>query len=137
MISKQFGASSIELNAATTLSITITNPNVGTALTGLAFTDPLPAGLIVGTPNGLSSTCNGTVTATAGSSSVALTGGTLASLGSCTIVVNVKGTTLGEKSNTTDPVSSTESGTGESSNTAILTVIPPELVFEDGFEPTN
>jgi uncharacterized repeat protein (TIGR01451 family) len=33
-----------------TLRFTIVNPNVGTALTNIAFSDTLPAGLVVATP---------------------------------------------------------------------------------------
>ena len=62
-----------------------------TALTGVGFTDPLPAGLVVATPNGLTGTCGGTVTAVAGAGSVALVNGALAAGGSCTITLNVTG----------------------------------------------
>src|SRR5690242_7979311 len=58
-ISKAFGAASIPLNGSTSLSFTITNPNRAPTLTGIAFTDTLPAGLVVATPNGLVGTCGG------------------------------------------------------------------------------
>ena len=54
-ITKAFGAATIPLNSSTSLTFNITNPNPGVAFTGLAFTDSLPAGLAVATPNGLSS----------------------------------------------------------------------------------
>ena len=75
-IAKAFGAASIAVNGTTTLTFTLTNPN-GTALSGVAFTDALPAGLEVANPNGLTGMCGGTVTATAGSGSVALANGSL------------------------------------------------------------
>ena len=59
------------MNGTTTLTFTLSNPNAGIALSGVGFTDTLPAGLVVATPNGLASTCGGTVTAVAGGGSVA------------------------------------------------------------------
>src|SRR5437016_6511334 len=111
-ITKAFGAASILLNASTSLTFNINNPNTTLALTGVAFTDTLPAGLVVATPNGLSSTCGGTATAVAGSGSVSLSGGTLAVSASCTLSVNVTGTTAGVKNNSVQ-VTSTEGGTGK------------------------
>ena len=78
-IVKSFGAASIPLNGSTSLSFTIDNPERFTALTGVGFTDTLPAGLVVSTPNGLTGSCGGgTITATAGSGAVSLAGATLA-----------------------------------------------------------
>jgi uncharacterized repeat protein (TIGR01451 family) len=127
-ITKAFGAASILLNANTSLTFNITNPNTNLALTGVAFTDALPAGLAVATPNGLSSTCGGTTTAAAGSGSISLSGGTLAANGSCTISLNVTGTQAGVQNNTTGPISSNESGAGATSNTASITVIGPPSI---------
>ncbi len=93
---KAFGAASIPLNGTTSLTFNlkaIPNPLVD------SFTDTLPAGLLVATPNGLSAVTGcglGTVTATAGSSVVSLTA---AVFGSCSFSVNVTGTTVGVKNN--------------------------------------
>ena len=126
-VSKTFGAASIPLNGTTTLSFTITNPNAGTALTGVAFTDTLPTGLVVATPNGLTGNCGGgTITAAAGSSSISLTGATVAAGGSCTFSVDVTGSTAGTKNNTVT-VSSTNGGTGNTANASITVVAPPSI----------
>ncbi len=121
-ISKAFGAASIPLNASTSLTFNITNSNT-ISLSGLAFSDALPSGLIVATPNnGLSNTCGGTSVVLPGSGTISLTSGTVAASSSCSISVNVTGTTTGVKNNITGVVSATESGPGTTSNTASLTV---------------
>ena len=118
-IAKSFAAGTIPVTGTTTLTFTLTNPNAATALSGVAFTDPLPAGLIVASPNGLSNTCGGTVTANAGTSSISLAGGSLAANASCTIGVTVQATSSGTLVNTTGAVTSVEGGTG---NTATATL---------------
>jgi hypothetical protein len=117
-ISKVFGAAAILLNGSTSLTVTITNPNA-VPLTGLGFTDNLPAGLVVATPNSLSNTCGGTATAAAGSSVVSLSGGTQAASGSCTVSVNVIGTVGGCKDNVTSAVTSIEGGNGGTASASI------------------
>ncbi len=125
-ITKSFNPTTIALNGNSALSFTINNPNTNVALTGVAFTDTLPAGLVVATPNGLTGSCgSGTVTATAGSGAISLSGGTLtASPGagsSCTFSVNVTGTTAGVKNNSVT-VTSTEGGTGNTSSASITVI---------------
>ncbi len=128
-ITKTFGAVAIPLNGTTSLSFSINNPNTSISLTGIAFSDVLPAGLVVGTPNGLTGSCGGgTITATAGSSSVSLSGATLAASASCTFSVTVTGIAAGVQSNTTGPISSNESGPGLTSNTAVITVVGPPSI---------
>src|SRR5271168_1947005 len=129
-ISKAFGASTIALEGTTSLSFTITNPvSNSIALTGVAFSDTFPGGLLINTPNGLTGSCGGgTITATAGVGSLSLTGATIAASGSCTFSVNVVGITAGAQANTTGTVSSNESGAGATSNTATVTVIGPPTI---------
>ncbi len=129
-ITKAFGASSIPVNGTTSLTFTIANGNTGVGLTGVGFTDSLPAGLVVSTPN-LSNTCGGTATATAGSGSVTLSAGTIAASQSCTLSVDVTGTTAGTKSNSVQ-VTSTEGGTGNTSNASITVVAPPTISKQFG-----
>ena len=80
------------------------------------------AGLVVGDPNGLTSTFGGALTALAGSGVVALVNGRLSMSGWCAITLNVVGTTASTKNNTTSAVASNEGGTGASAS-ATVTVI--------------
>ena len=127
-ISKAFGAANFVVGGSTSLSFTITNSNPSAALSGVAFSDTLPAGLVIATPNGLTGTCgSGTITATAGSGSASLAGGTLAANASCTFSVNVTGTTVGTKNNTTGTVSSTEGGTGNTASASVVAQQTPAI----------
>jgi len=141
-IAKAFGAASIPVGSVTSLTFTITNPNAATTLTGVGFTDTLPAGLVIATPNALTGSCGGgTITATAGSGSISLTGAALAGSASCTFSVNVTGMSAGVKSNTTGAVTSVEGGTGGTAS-AIVTVgavLPPTIakVFGAGTVALN
>jgi hypothetical protein len=125
-LTKAFGAASIPVGGSTSLTFTLHNSTVTTE-TGIAFSDTLPSGLVVATPNGLATTCGGTITATAGSSTISLTAATLASSASCTFSVNVVGTTVGVQTNTTSTVAAT-GGAGLAA-TASITVTAPVPVM--------
>jgi uncharacterized repeat protein (TIGR01451 family) len=128
-ITKVFGTATIALNASTSLTFTITNPNTTAGLTGVAFVDNLPSGLVVSTPNGLTGACGaGNITASAGSQSISLTTGTVATSSSCTFSVNVTATAVGNQVNTTGSVSATIGGTGKTA-TASLNVLAPDLTI--------
>ncbi len=134
-IGKSFGAASIPLNGSTSLTFTISNPNVGSGLTGVGFTDTFPAGLVISTPNGLTGSCGGgTITATAGSGAASLTGATLTGSASCTFSVNVTGTTPGTKTNTTGAVTSVEGGTGNTATASlsVVAIAPPTIAKSFG-----
>jgi len=127
-ISKVFGTSPIGFGSTTSLSFTIANPNAGLSLTGVGFTDNLPAGLAVATPNGLTGSCNGTLaTAPAGSSTISLAGATVPASGSCTFSVTVVGKGFGVQNNTTTNVTSNEAGAGNAA-TASVTVVSTSTI---------
>lgn len=133
-ITKAFGAASVALNGSTTLTFTLSNPNSSLSLSGIGFSDTMPSGLIVSSPNGLTGTCGGgTITAAGGSASVSLSGATLASATSCTFTVNVVGTTAGAQNNVTSAVTSTEAGNGGTAS-AQITVVGPS---QQPTEPTD
>lgn len=104
---KAFGVSSIEINGSTSLTFNLSLNNVGGGggTGAIGFTDSLPAGLVVATPNGATAVaCTGgstpgTVMATAGSGSITLAGANIQMSSNCSFSVNVTGTTLGVKNN--------------------------------------
>ena len=121
-----FNPTTITVDFSTTLTFTINNPNGSSSLSGVSFTDNLPSNLFVLSPNnGLSGSCgSGTISAVAGSQLISLTNATLAAGGGCAFSVNVTATATGTINDTTGNISSTEGGTGGTSNTAALTVNP-------------
>jgi len=119
-----FGAANIALNGTTSLTFQLSNPNAGSSLTGIGFTDNLPAGLAVATPDGLTGSCGGgAITAAAGSGSVSLSAATLAANASCSFAINVSATATGTQNDTTSAVTSTEGGSGKTAS-ASITVTP-------------
>jgi uncharacterized protein (TIGR03437 family) len=132
-IFKSFSANTVSQNSTVFVFFLIQNPNSSTTLTGVSFTDALPAGLVVATPNSASSDCGGTLTAVSGGSSISFSGGTITPPameggGTCNIAVNLLATGLGTQSNTTGPVSANESGPGSTSNTATVNVVAAPVV---------
>jgi hypothetical protein len=126
-ITKSFGVPNIGVNAPTVLYFTITGSNA--ALSGLTFTDTLPAGIVIATPNGLTgaASCFGTVTATAGSSTIKLVNGALNPTKSCSFSVNVTGTMVGAWTNSTGPLSDDQGLTGTAATATLNVVNPPTL----------
>ena len=130
---KSFGVASMPVGGTTSLSFTVGNPNAATAFTGVDFTDTLPAGLVIATPNGLTGSCGaGTITATAGSGSLSLTGGTLAASSSCNFSVNVTSVSAGVQNNTTSAVSSTEGGAGGTASASVTVASTPTVAKSFG-----
>jgi uncharacterized repeat protein (TIGR01451 family) len=107
---KSFTPPVIPMGTTTTLTITISNPGPQ-AVTGVAFSDNLPVQVMVNSPPGVVNTCGGTVTATAGSSTVSLANGAIAANMNCTISVTLQGVVLGTGQNNIS-VSSNEGGQG-------------------------
>lgn len=104
---KTFASSSIALNESTALTFRLTTDAGSGAPTGnISFTDELPSGLKIASPNGVTGiSCSsgysigGTVTAVAGSDTISLAGLALGANSNCSFSVNVTGTALGLQSN--------------------------------------
>jgi uncharacterized repeat protein (TIGR01451 family) len=164
-IAKAFSPNTISVGSNSTLVFELTQANF--AIPGgsvdIEFTDTLPAGLVVATPNGLN---NGTcgvlspgmvVHALAGSNSIVLgghpvgplgdgTGVTLADAGNpgdtCTFSVNVTAITSGAKVNTTgygisggNLITSTTGNPGTATLNVIVVATPPAIT--KSFSPTT
>jgi hypothetical protein len=115
LINKAFGATQIAAGGTTSLVFSISNPNSTTNLTGISFSDNLPPGLVVATPNGVAGGCpGGVINAPPGGPLITMTGATLPPLASCSFKVDVTATagTAGVLTNVTDPITSNESGPG-------------------------
>ena len=135
VLSKQFGGASIPLYGSTALNFVVQNNNT-TTLTGVGFSDTLPAGLVVSTPNGLTGSCgSGTIIATQGTSIISLSGATLASSTSCKFSVNVMGIAAGNQQNTTSNVTSNEGGSGNTASANIQVISPPTVA--ESFSPIS
>ncbi|WP_285725708.1 DUF7507 domain-containing protein [Psychromicrobium xiongbiense] len=81
----------VPAGATSTLTFTVTNTSELSQKAGWSFTNVLPAGLVVANSPTVGGTCPATVNATAGSSTVSVTGGTLGSgVASCTLTVKVR-----------------------------------------------
>lgn len=88
--SKIFTPSAISSGGRSTVRITLGNSGAA-ALTGVALTDPLPAGMQVATPAHAYTTCAGaaTVSANPGDNQAHLVGATIAGFGNCDLVFDV------------------------------------------------
>ncbi len=117
--------SQLSLGGETALHFVIVNPNPSTTLTGVGFSDNLPAGVVVATPsNGLNGSCGGgTITAVPASRSLSLSGATLGGGATCGFSVDLLGVAVGVHLNTTSPVTSHEGGAGNFT-VAVLGVLP-------------
>jgi LPXTG-site transpeptidase (sortase) family protein len=92
-LSKLFVPSTIFVGENSQLTIRLNNNDSDTSLTGASYTDTLPAGLQIATPNGLTVTnCgSGTATAPAGGTVISLSAATVTPAQDCLVQVNVTG----------------------------------------------
>ncbi len=141
-----FGTATFGTGELTTLTYTVTNPNTTVALTGLAFNDVLPAGLVVAKPNTLVNNLGGTATAVAGTNVVSLADGTIAAGATATLTVNITALTPGVKTGMFTVLTSTEvpaqttSATPVPSNSGISTLTFARQIFTgtvDASDPTQ
>ncbi|WP_020424293.1 prealbumin-like fold domain-containing protein [Microbacterium yannicii] len=124
-----FSPPSVVAGTASTLIYTVTNTSELAAKTDWGFTNTLPSGLAIAPAPAVGGSCvtagGAAVTATAGSGSVAVTGGDLAAgTASCTITVNVVSPTAGTYTITPGSVSTSLNAP----EAAVLTVTPASTI---------
>lgn len=130
--SKSFVPLSISTNGVSRLTIIVGNGGNSAAtppVTGVAFTDSYTGGTFVNSsvPNPIV-TCSagstpGTLTGgVVGGTTIGMTGGSIASGGSCTVSVNVTSTAAGNFSDAADPISTGNAGNGALVPVATLNV---------------
>lgn len=115
--SKSFSPSAISPGGTSTLLFTVDNTANVSDATSLAFTDNLPAAVVLTTRAPAITCSGGTLTAVAGTSVVSYTGGTAAALSSCVINVEVTSSVPGTHVNTTGSLTSSMGDSGTASDT--------------------
>jgi uncharacterized repeat protein (TIGR01451 family) len=121
-VAKAFAPASIAPGGTSRLTVTLSNANAQ-PITGVAFTDTYPAGLVNATPSNIATTCGGTASSTA--NSLSLSGGTIPANGSCTVAIDVTAATPGNYPNSIPSGAVTSDNAGSNtagSTTATLTV---------------
>jgi uncharacterized repeat protein (TIGR01451 family) len=133
---KSFTPSTVAVGAPSQLKITLTNPNAGTAITGAAFTDTYPAGLVNTAAAGAAISgagCTGTVVGANGGTSLALSAGSIPAGGSCDITVNVSSATAASYLNSSGAISTTNVGTGNASSATLAVSVGSPLTVAKSF----
>jgi uncharacterized repeat protein (TIGR01451 family) len=98
---KSFASTAIAMGGTTRMSVAITNHNPRLSLTGVAFTDSYPSGLLnTAAPAAAISCTSGSLNAPANGASLSLSGGSIPAASTCTYSANTTVTSTGEKTNT-------------------------------------
>ena len=120
---KSFSPATVSSGGKSTVTVRVSNAGA-VALTNLAVTDPLPAGMVLASPPAAYSTCAGSpvVTGAAGAGSISLSGASLAGGGSCDLVFDVVATGAAAWTNTIAPGGISADG-GVVNTTAVQAVL--------------
>ncbi len=139
-LTKVFSGDPVAPGGSVTLSFTLFNADASNAATAIAFTDDLDAMLSGATASGLPTDPCGAGSTLTGTSTLSLSGGTLAARDSCTfdVTVDIPGAAAaGNYTNTTSTVSamvngsSVTSATGASDTLEVLALdsVPPSIAM--------
>ncbi len=131
IIAKQFAPNPILRGSVSTLTFTLTNPNLNHPITGVAFSDTLPTSpgnmVVAPMPNASTSGCGSpTFAPTAGTGSISFSGGAIEAGGACTVTLDITAPVVGEYQSISGNVSHILNGTWIGNTaTDILTANPP------------
>jgi hypothetical protein len=130
-IAKSFSPNPIQVNGTSLLTFTITNPNPSDMLTGIAFADTYPSGVVNVNPLSppVANTCGGGVLAAAGGNSISMTGGSLAGGASCTVSVTVTSAAAGAYANTSSTVVATTAGSVNLGSASFRVIVSLTVLF--------
>jgi hypothetical protein len=131
--SKAFQPDVIGPGSVAVLRFDISNLEGG-PVTGLAFTDTLPAGVAIASPAGASTTCGGELTAANGGGTISFSGGSLGAGAACSIRVNATSSTLGVHTNVSGDLTSSAGNSGNAADD--LTVAADRPGFSKAFSPS-
>jgi uncharacterized repeat protein (TIGR01451 family) len=128
-IAKAYSANPQVVGTNSTLTITITNPNAFAAITGAAFTDTNPAG-VLNQSVGATTCTGGTVTAVVGGSTVQLSTGGVPAGGSCTVTISQSAAAAGAYNNTIaiGDLTTTNAGSNTAAANATFNVYTPPTI---------
>ncbi|MEP3917057.1 autotransporter outer membrane beta-barrel domain-containing protein [Ascidiaceihabitans sp.] len=137
VFTKAFAAASINQGDVTTLTLTVDASTSFIDVEGVTFADPLPSGMTVAsTPNAATTCAAGTVTATAGASSITFAGGTVSAATSCDIRVDVTASATGTYNNVTGLLGS-DLGSSAAATASIDVLAAAAPAFSKGYVPST
>lgn len=128
---KSFSPDSIDVDGTSTLTFTIDNSANSVDATGLAFTDMLPAGVFVAPTTNITNTCGGAFTPSPGAATINFSLGTVSSATSCSLQVDVTGTSAGSFTNTSGALTSSLGDSGTATDTLIVNDLVTFLDYGD------
>jgi uncharacterized repeat protein (TIGR01451 family) len=129
VVEKTFLTNPVRRSTATTLQLVLSNPN-NVTVTGAAFLDSYPTGLLNSTPANASVTCTGGGSATLqgggnGTATVGITNGSITAGNSCTVTVLVQAVVEGLYTNSSGVVTTTNAGTSPAAVAGLNVLAPP------------
>ena len=131
LLGKAFSPASINTGGISTLTITLSNPNLADATLTAPLIDTLPGGVVIAATPNAATTCTGAgaPVAVAGGATVTLPAGrSIPATGSCTLTVDVTAAVAGSYINTLLPGALvTSNGSNLAPAVATLTVVSPGL----------